>query len=161
MATTGDWLSPGVLLILASALAALSGVPMAFRMTSQRTGQRVAALMMGAAAVAGTGGSIATLLLRRTETFELAWTLPFGPCEFGVDPLSAIFLLPIFIIPACCAIYALDSWSAEAHPRSASRLTFFFGLLTSSMAWVAMARNGVLFHRLGNHGTRRLAGLDR
>ncbi|HEY3488890.1 MAG TPA: proton-conducting transporter membrane subunit [Candidatus Deferrimicrobiaceae bacterium] len=145
MAVIGDWLAPGVLLILASTLAALSGVPMAFRMTSPRTGQKVAAFMMGAAAAIGAGGSVSALLLRRTETFEFSWTLPFGPCEFGVDPLSALFLLPIFIVPACCAFYALDYRPADAYPRSAAKLTFFFGLLTSAMAWVAMARNGVLF----------------
>jgi hydrogenase-4 component B len=145
MIASGAGPTPGTLVVVAALLSAVSGVPLLLRLLPAAKGQKTAAAFMAVAGILGVGGSAATLLSRRTETFSFPWTLPFGPCEFGIDPLSAWFLLPIFLIPACSAVYALRYWPAVEHPGNARRLTFFLGVLASAMAWVAMARNGVLF----------------
>ena len=136
---------PAMLLIAAVLLAALSGVPLlaARHQPALRTALRNTA--DGLAAAAGIGGALASLLNRSSIVFQLAWPFPFGPAEFGVDPLTAFFSLPILIVAACCSIYALDYWPARDNPRTVRKLTFFFGLLVSSMLFVIMARSAGLF----------------
>jgi len=136
---------PAMLLIAAALSAALSGVPLIVHGIRPRSGQRCATVLMVCAAAAGIGGAVITLLKRSQVVFQLAWPFPFGPAEFGVDPLTAFFSLPILIVAACCSIYALDYWPAADNPRTVRKLTFFFGLLVASMLFVIMARSAGLF----------------
>ncbi|HEY6837402.1 MAG TPA: proton-conducting transporter membrane subunit [Geobacteraceae bacterium] len=136
---------PALLLIVATALAALSGLPLLLRILSPTLGQRFAALAMVAASVAGIGGAVCVLLARSSITFQLAWPFPFGPAECGVDPLTAFFSLPILIVAGCCSVYALEYWPARNNPRTIRKLTFFFGLLVSSMLSVVLTRSAGLF----------------
>jgi hydrogenase-4 component B len=71
--------------------------------------------------------------------------LPFGVCELAIDPLSAFFLLPIFLVAAAGSLFAVGYWPAAEHRSTERGLTFFYGLLASSMAILVMARNGVFF----------------
>jgi hydrogenase-4 component B len=144
---TGDLTAsiPAILLIGASITAAFSGVPLLMRLVNPTFGQRFATLAIVAAAVGGLVGAVMTLLCRQHVTYRLAWPFPFGPAECGVDPLTAFFALPILIVAACCSIYALDYWPATNNPRTVRKLTFFFGLLISSMLFVVMARSAGLF----------------
>ncbi len=136
---------PAMLLVVAAVLAALSGAPMIVRGINPAFGQRLAALLMVLATVGGLGGALATLLDRSRVVFQLAWPFPFGPAEFGVDPLTAFFSIPILIVAACCAVYGLDYWPARDNPRTVRKLTFFFGLLVSAMLFVVMTRSAGLF----------------
>lgn len=136
---------PALLIMGAAVLAALSGAPMLLRSLSPTTGQRIAALVMTVAALGGISGAVATLLTRRQSMFQFTWPFPFSPTEWGVDPLTAFFTLPILIVSLCCSIYGLGYWPAGKHPRTARKLTFFFGLLVSSMLFVTMARSAGLF----------------
>jgi hydrogenase-4 component B len=85
------------------------------------------------------------LISGRTTLFELAWSLPFGPARFGVDPLTAWFLLPIFFISGCAALYARSYWHADHHAANVRKMTFFFGMMTASMSGVVLARDGISF----------------
>ena len=76
--------------------------------------------------------------------YLLNWPLPFGSCEFSVDPLSALFLLPLLLAAFCCSLYGLAYLPAAAQPATEKRVTLFSGLLLASMALVLVARNGVL-----------------
>ena len=38
------------------------------------------------------------------DTFQMSWGLPFGALAFGLDPLSRLFLLPVFILGLSCAL---------------------------------------------------------
>ncbi len=136
---------PFLLLMGAALAAALSGSPLLLRSLSPTVGQRIAALAMTVAAAGGIVGAVMTLLRREHVTYQLAWPFPFGPAECGADPLTAFFTLPILIVAACCSIYALDYWPASKNPRTVRKLTFFFGLLVSSMLFVTMARSAGLF----------------
>jgi len=51
----------------------------------------------------------------------------------------------VFAISGCCAVYAAGYWPADDNPATVHRITFFFGLLTASLALLVTARNGVLF----------------
>lgn len=144
---TGDMAAnlPAILLIGASLVAALSGAPLLARFLNPTFGQRFATLGMVVAAAGGISGAVMTLLQRSHVTWQLSWQFPFGPAECGVDPLTAFFSIPILIVAACCSIYALDYWPARSNPRTARKLTFFFGLLVSAMLFVTMARSAGLF----------------
>src|SRR6266702_386455 len=141
----GELFSPGTILIFATICAALSGLPMVVPRVPAVTGQLIAILLMLAAALAGIGGAVAVLVTGRTELFQLAWTLPFGPAQIGVDPLSAWFLLPIFLIPGCSALYARSYWSADRHPTNIRKTTFFFGLMSAAMSAVVLSRDAITF----------------
>jgi hydrogenase-4 component B len=97
------------------------------------------------ASLAGIVSSIAVLLSGRSEQFVILWTLPFDSCQFGVDPLSAWFLLPIFLVPGCAALYARSYWHADHYPPNVRKMTFFFGLMTAAMSAVVLARDSISF----------------
>ncbi|HEY6872179.1 MAG TPA: proton-conducting transporter membrane subunit [Geobacteraceae bacterium] len=144
MTAPGETASPVVLLGIAAALAALSGVPGLFLRDLAR-GQRVATGVMLLASLAGMSGAGIAIATGRAEIFAIDWSLPFGPAEIGIDRLSALFLLPIFIISSCSALYATEYWPATRNPCSARKLSFFFGLLSGAMAMLVMARESTLF----------------
>jgi hydrogenase-4 component B len=136
---------PGSPMIAASLLAALSGVPMLLPAVPAPKGQKASAILLSAAALLGVVSALACLLAGSTDAYALEWALPFGPMEVALDPLSALFLLPVFLVPGCAAVYGLKYWPAEENPRTVRKLTLFLGLLTGSMAGVALARDAVTF----------------
>lgn len=141
-----ELVSPSTLIFTATLLAALSGAPLlAPRLLSASLGQLLATLLMLAASCVGMAGAVLTLLTGRSELFQLAWTLPFGRSEIGIDPLTAWFLLPIFLIPGCAALYARSYWHADHYPASVRKMTFFFGLMAGFMSAVTLARDGITF----------------
>ncbi|MDD5285182.1 MAG: proton-conducting transporter membrane subunit [Desulfuromonadaceae bacterium] len=141
-----ELISPSTLIIIATLLAAASGAPLLVpRLVSASCGQMLAILLMLAASSAGVAGALLTLASERCEIFELAWTLPFGPTGIGIDSLSAWFLLPIFLVSGCAALYARSYWHADHHPTNVRKMTFFFGLMVASMSGVVLARDGISF----------------
>ena len=136
---------PVGLVIAGALLIGASGIPGLFLPKRTDWGQKCAALAVVLGSTLGIIGALATLFAERTATYTITSSLPFGPLEAGIDPLSAFFLLPVFIVAACCAVYGTGYWPAIRHPRTAPRLTFFFGVLASSLAFIPLARNGVLF----------------
>jgi hydrogenase-4 component B len=131
------------LLSLAAALQALSGLPLFIARTT--TCQRISTFLMITASLLGTGGAAIAVLSPPSATFVIASVLPFGPAEAGVDPLSAIFLLPMFIVSGCSALYGLGYWPASHHRHCVGKLSFFMGLLCAAITLLLMARNTVLF----------------
>jgi len=141
-----ELVSPSTLIFTATLLAALSGAPLLVpRLLSASRGQLLATALMLTASVTGLSGTILTLLSGRTELFQLPWTLPFDRPEIGIDPLSAWFLLPIFLIPGCAALYARSYWHADNYPHNVRKMTFFFGLMAGFMSAVTLARDGITF----------------
>jgi hydrogenase-4 component B len=141
----GELFSSGTILIIATICAALSGLPMILPRVPAAVGQIVSILLMLVAALAGVSASLNVLVSGHTELYVIHWTLPFDSCTFGVDPLSAWFLLPIFLIPGCAALYARSYWHADHYPANVRKMTFFFGLMTASMSGVVLARDGISF----------------
>lgn len=133
---------PAIIAIIAALITGCAGIPGIFLRTG---GQVIAACMTVLAALLGVPAALALLFARSTATYILAWGLPFGPCELAIDPLSAFFLLPIFTVAAAGSLFAVGYWPAAEHRSTERGMTFFFGLLVSSMALLVMARNGVFF----------------
>lgn len=137
-------LDPGLMVLVAAIVVGCAGVPGLF-LKKPGTGQAFAAVATILATLAGVAASMQLLFSYTTITYVLEWNLPFGPCELVIDPLSAFFMLPVFLVSAAGSLFALGYWPSAEHRTTERGLTFFYGLLASSMAILLMARNGVFF----------------
>ncbi len=135
----------GTLLLGAILLLALSGVPGLFARMGGSGGERLAALLACAASAAGLVPAVRILFFDAGFRMELPSPLPGGPVLLAADPLSALFLLPVFLVPALGAVFGLGYWPEAEHLRDARKLRFFMGLLAASMAVVLISRSGVGF----------------
>jgi hydrogenase-4 component B len=75
---------------------------------------------------------------------DLTWGLPLGQFDVGLDGISPIFLIPMFVVSALGSIYGLGYWTPPRHLRNSTRLSLCWGLMTASMVMVVLARDGVL-----------------
>ncbi len=76
---------------------------------------------------------------------ELPWSLPGGALSFGLDPLSAFFLVPVLGLSALAALYGRAYLASYGNPRRAGVSWLFFNGLCAAMIAVTLARNGILF----------------
>ena len=128
-----------VVLLLASGMAA------AFAgRRSERWSVRLGVTGTVAACLLGLGASAAALALRTEAAWSAPWRMPYGAFSVGIDPLSAFFLVPIWMLSGLAAIYAVG-YFRPWQGRNPGRFWSFYGALVASMALVALARNGVLF----------------
>ena len=135
---------PAFVALVAALVIGCAGIPGLF-LRKPGPGQILSAVTTVLASLAGVAASLQLLFSHTTTTYSLQWSLPFGPCELAIDPLSAFFLLPVFIVSAAGSLFAVGYWPAAENRATERGLTFFYGLLASSMAILLMARNGVFF----------------
>jgi hydrogenase-4 component B len=135
---------PALVALVAALAIGCAGIPGLF-LRKPGHGQIMAAAGTILAAIAGVPAALLLLFSRTTATYLLEWSLPFGPCELTIDPLSAFFLLPVFLVSAAGSLFAVGYWPARGHRATEPGLTFFYGLLSSAMALLLMSRNMVLF----------------
>jgi hydrogenase-4 component B len=76
---------------------------------------------------------------------NISWQLPFGKVVFGLDPLSAVFVLPIAAVVAVAALYGVQYVKKSPGGMSVGGNWFFFNILAAAMLSVVAARNGFLF----------------
>ncbi|HEX7579643.1 MAG TPA: proton-conducting transporter membrane subunit [Thermoanaerobaculia bacterium] len=129
--------------LTAALLAALSGVPSLFR-RPRPNGPSPETWLMGSAALLGLTGVVLAFLPGSRGAVEIPWGIAGGPFQAGVDPLSALFLGPLFLVSGAGAFYGDVYWSETLHP-SWRRLRVFYGLLTGALTVVFVARNFLLF----------------
>lgn len=97
-----------------------------------------------AACLSGLGAALAALVFRAEAARSFPWSMPYGAFAVGIDPLSAFFLIPTFLLSGLAAVYAVGyfrPWTG----RNPGRFWLFYNALIASMALVLIARNGVLF----------------
>lgn len=130
-----------VLVALGLILAGAAGSALA------RASRRLSALFgtVGAAAggLVGLAGALAALPGGATD-IRAPWGVPYGGFHIAVDPLSALFLVPVFVLTALAAVYANGYWRHTEASRAAGGWCFL-NLLAASMVLVLTARNAVLF----------------
>ena len=135
---------PLELIIVAALLAAASGLPSLALPRRSAWGQRLSVFLLVLAAAAGLAGAFAGLSAGASEALVLPWPA-VGDSLVGLDPLSAFFLVPVFLIGALGAIYGLGYWPAGKNPRTSRRLALFYGLLVAGMALLLIAREAFAF----------------
>jgi hydrogenase-4 component B len=68
-----------------------------------------------------------------------------GEFSVALDPLSAFFAVPIFLLTGLAAVYGAGYLHAYEGKKNLGVTWFFYNLLTASMVLVVAARNGLLF----------------
>lgn len=136
---------PMSLLLFAVALIAASGIPGLMLSRRSVLGEQasVFALVLGAAL--GIVETVRGLADGGAQHLTRPWVLPGAEFQVGLDAVSAIFLLPIFLVSLLGSIYGLAYWKQAEHPENGRKLRLFYGLLTAGMALLVIARNAILF----------------
>ncbi len=136
----------GIELIFAGTILLIaSGLPACFRSRKSIQAQWMTTAIMLLGSGLGWAGLLATSF--GTPAIELthAWNLPSGQFAIGLDPLSAVFLIPIFTIPVLGSFYGMSYWRQNEHPENGRGMGLFYGLLAGGMALVVLSRNSILF----------------
>jgi hydrogenase-4 component B len=126
------------------ALAAASGVPGLFLGRRSRLGERLALGLLAGFAGLTMLGALRALLIAHGP-LDLPGSLPGGPLRVEVDPLSAMFLISVAIVPLLGAVYGLGYWPQRDHPDDGRKLRLFYGLVCAGMAFLIVARSAVVF----------------
>ncbi|MCF7818148.1 MAG: hypothetical protein K9M54_09730, partial [Kiritimatiellales bacterium] len=135
----------GLWLILGAALLMLvSGIPACCGPRMSLATQRVASVLVVLGSLSGVVGLVLVFSSSAPCALSYAWTLPLGRVSVAVDALSAVFLIPVFIIPALCSVFGLGYWRQTEHPENGRGLGLFFGLMVGSMVMVVVARDWIL-----------------
>lgn len=78
--------------------------------------------------------------------WQQAWALvPGAGFHVGLDGISAVFLLPIFMASILGPIYGQGYWRQSENCSTGSKLRLFYGLCVAGMALLVVARNTVVF----------------
>ncbi len=131
-------------LVVAAAVLALSGLPACFFPRRSCAAQRLSTALMMVGSAFGGWGAFRALASPQAQFVSLSWTLPWGRFSIGLDPISAVFLIPILLVPMLGSIYGLGYWRQSEHPDNGRGLGLFYGLLAGAMVLVVIARDSVL-----------------
>jgi hydrogenase-4 component B len=126
-------------------LAASSGLPGLFLDRRSERGQAIATFLSLAAALLGLAAALGALAGARVETTGIRGALPELSLQLRLDPLSAFFLVPVYVLGAAGTLYGTRHWRQAEHPESARGLRLWFGVLIASLAGVVLAADGVAF----------------
>ncbi|MBI4917893.1 MAG: hypothetical protein HY825_18795 [Acidobacteria bacterium] len=133
------------LLLLGIACVAAGGIAALAASRSPARASRLAAAGVVTGAVLGLVAAGRVLLTARTEELVRAWDVPYGAIVLRLDPLAAIFLVPLFVLSALAAVYGTRYLADEAAHHSLGAHWFHLCTLLAAMAVVLLARNAVLF----------------
>lgn len=102
----------------------------------------------GGALACGVGLAAAVAALFGVDAGSRTW--PWVPAlggafSIGVDSLSALFLIPVFLVCGLGAVYGRAYLKPDESRRATGPAWFFYNLLTASMAVVLTSRNALLF----------------
>ncbi|MDT8389787.1 MAG: proton-conducting transporter membrane subunit [Lentisphaeria bacterium] len=134
-----------ITILLATALAAVSGLPGLFIARRSSAGQRISIVMMACAAVLGVGAALAGLRSGPTVALVFPWPAWGEQATVAVDALSAFFLVPVFAMGGLGAVYGWGYWRQESHIANGRKLRLFWGLTIAGMATLVVARDGLTF----------------
>ncbi len=133
-----------LLIIWATGLAAFSGLPGYFLVKHPQRGELWCVICMSGAMLLGLSGAFVGMFSHGVTTMSLLWPA-VADGQIGLDPLSAFFLAPVFLIGGLGAIYGSGYWPQRRHPRNGRRLRFFWGVLVAGMAFLLISRHALLF----------------
>lgn len=106
-------------------------------------GERASVRLGVAGSAIGFAGALAALVAGAEA--QLDFQFLGQPGRVALDPLSAAFLLPNFLVGAAATVYGQAYWPVDLKHRSARRLRLAFGVLVAALALVPLARQGPLF----------------
>ncbi len=95
------------------------------------------------AALVGLPGAITALVSGASTDVALPWSLPVGSLRLGLDPLSAFFLVAVFVVFGLTALYGIGYLAGYHDERRLAPVTAGFNVLFASLLLVVLARDGV------------------
>jgi len=95
------------------------------------------ALALGFAAIHGLAGGV-------SQSWHAPWSVPAGMLALRLDPLAAVFLLPLALVGGLCALYGVAYLRAHAHGRPIGPSLAAYDVLLLAMALVVTANDVVL-----------------
>ena len=132
-----------MLIVAGTVLITFSGIPGLFFDRRSPRGEWSFCILLLTGVAAGLAGTLGAL--PAGETIDLPWHLPGGALSLGLDPISKLFLLPLFLVTACGALYGLGYWPQREHPRNGRRFRLFYGAIAGALIILLTARNALLF----------------
>ena len=136
--------SPLSLELAAALCIGLSGAPGGLWRRSGAAGQAIATALNLIGSVLGLAGLALHARAGEAESLRLG-QLPIGEVAFGLDGLSALFLVPILLVSALGSLYGASYWGGAEQRASGPRLRLWWGFMTASMILVVLARDAVVF----------------
>jgi hydrogenase-4 component B len=109
-----------------------------------RLATSIGALGVIVASVTGMGPTVSVLRGGTVGDFSLPWAVPVGEIRLGLDPLTAFFLVPLFVLGAVCAVYGAVYMRAYSDRRSLGPAVLTFNATIAAMLLVLLARNGIV-----------------
>jgi hydrogenase-4 component B len=134
-----------LLVVWGIAIAAASGVPGLILSRHSTIGQWVTTVLAVIGTALGLLGVGVFWTTGDSRAIVLPWAIPVGEFHVALNGLSALFLLPIFLVSMLGNIYGLGYWKQTEHVENGRKLRLFYGLLTAGMALLVISRNGILF----------------
>ncbi len=102
-------------------------------------------VLFGAGCATAAVPALVVLAGAAVPELTLAATTPFGPWVFGLDALSAVFLLAILSVGAACGFYGLAYLEHERRHRAVGAAHLLLALLVATLAIVVVARAALPF----------------
>ncbi|MEK6257304.1 MAG: proton-conducting transporter membrane subunit [Planctomycetota bacterium] len=133
------------LVLLGIVIAATSGIPGLFLSRFSTTGQYVTTVLAVIGSGVGLSGVGVFWVTGDSQPIVRSWAIPGAEFDVAMDGLSALFLVPIFLVSLLGSIYGLGYWKQTEHPQNGRKLRLFYGLLSAGMALLVIARNSILF----------------
>ncbi len=106
---------------------------------------RVAAAGIVTGSVCGLIAAVRVLAGAPVPALRAPWPVPYGSFSLAIDPVSAVFLVALFVLAPAAAVYGARYLEEEHGGAPLGGVWLFTGLLIAGMAVVFTARNGVLF----------------
>ncbi len=136
------------MILVAAGLLAFSGVPGLLLSRRSALGQIVATALACAAALGGLAAAIPALAAVEPIRYGASLMTAAGPgsgAAVHIDSISAVFLVPIFVMAGLGSIYGTRYWSQSDHAADGRKLRLFYGVLPASMALLVVAHDGIIF----------------
>lgn len=132
------------LVVVSLCLIVLAGVAAGVLSRHAVSGEMLFRVLFGAGCV--TGAVPAVEVLAGGTVADLRFVAaPFGAWVFGLDALSAVFLLAILIVGAACAFYGVAYLGHERAHRAVAVAHLLLALLVTALAVTVIARAAVPF----------------
>jgi len=132
-----------ILILIAIVTAAFSGVPAQFVSRFSTKSGLYALLFMSISAVTAFGAVILAFC-KSPVTASIKWPA-MDTLYFSIDPLSAFFLVPVFLMGFLGSLYGMSYWPHSRHPSNGRKLLIFWGLLVAGMAILIVSKHAMAF----------------
>ena len=133
------------LFVAGISLILLAGLTVAVFGRHPSFGQAAFRFLVGLGCALGAIPALAVLAGRGASDVRIAGAVPGGEWVFGIDALSAVFLVAIFVVGAACALYGVAYSGHDQGRRPVSGAHALVALLVAALALVVTARAVVPF----------------